>query len=186
MSLNFIVPTQIPVENKVYMMVTKALKPVTQAESFYEEGPAKKDPKDWPEASFVFDYIEVNPGVDHTNPMHCLMNAEVVQFEHPADKTIHELYRLSTKIARDSRRGLGNVILTNPFSVDPIFCSHKFRAYNIIVDTRITEGNYYMLYRGSADFDVPMVSYINSTTHNRHYVMNPRFRDMVKQFVLPK
>lgn len=89
------------------------------------------------------------------------------------------IQRLRNKIARDSRRGLGNIILHNPHS--DITRYTEDIGMKLIPFPFIKENVYVMLYKGVSKYDAPIFQ-ITTEGKPTQYLFNPQYKSQMIKF----
>jgi len=124
--------------DKTYYMLSRY---VEVNASFYEDG----TPGAMPEMAFAIDsYPDSQLSTKH--PVDYIKELPLVEIEDNG----YALHRLSSKIAKETRRGMGNVILYNSMTLPKIG-----RPFHLVYCWEMEPDEYAILYRGEQYFDGP-------------------------------
>lgn len=126
---------------KTYFLYSRYLEANTEA--FYETGPVKAS--EFPQMAFTIgsvpdEQLSIKTPAEHIKelPIETIKNNG------------YDLHRLSSRIARGSRRGMGNLILYNSMVLPKIG-----RPFHLIFCPELEPEEYVIMYRGESSFDGP-------------------------------
>lgn len=135
--------THRPTENNLSVMYTKPYN-IPEKDSYFNS--SLEDAQKGIEMSFAIQTLHID---DMTTERGLIDYIEELPIETIEDNGF-DIHRLSAKIAKDTRRGMGNVILYNSLRLPKIG-----RLFSLIPFHAMSEDEYVMMYRGHNEFDGP-------------------------------
>lgn len=160
-----------------YLFYIKTFYPLICAESTENFYSMTQD--EYPKMNLVVEKIDLQKeGYSDEEPINYFNQLPLIELENPIQtkESCFELERLSSSIARETRRGRGNTLLFNSINVPVWNPSH----FNYIYYDKLNVGEFVLLYNGQSKFDSPILMGANNTKYV--YVKHPDFEKYCRRF----